>query len=734
MHRLLQTRLASLVCPSAPFLAPRLLRTTVPIVAASLPSSTWATGSPRSHYATHAKGKAISRKPSRIGKHGKKPRPAAEDATASLVTQFRQACETRNVQRIMDLYPSLLEAGALHSYDTRRITQALHVRMRNIHALSKSSDLFPFVQQVTTDIRRGALPPHTYAFVHLLGIYKDSKRFHEGYELWQWLVQQDEQYVSQAAYGAAIELMAYGGIMGLPDLENLYADGLKRFPGTFAEYHLSPEAIVPDRTQPTVIAGIPTILLQGILTARILARDWKKAYLALDTALRLFPTQTPPRYFELFMAERPLPEAYTACMIACRAGVCLAPTHITALITKIRAAIAASPSMADRMMLVRAIANALYAYMQAGGRLESIHVGVFIHTFEQLLPEQIAGVDYEGEAAELRSIIVVAAHEIMSGLIQAGMPLHVHSFEALISLAGKLRFPGLLTTALQDVRTAGLELGPIGTRSAITSAGLVGNKEIIEQLWERVVSAAEAESTQIPFQDWITFTKACRRAKHSDYFRAQLLKLPHAISASIEKHLIHQIDQPESVAMGFQSFHYMTPEDFLSEIDALKTQLKSVEAVLMSGQALDLSKSPFHMHIDPQHPTLGSATDLRAIYDEMTTDPHQPPAPPLTEGSPVRTSLSPTGIPLDELRFQNWCTVLEMMDDAEVYESDFQLALNAAIQERKPFKRGPELLRLRRDKSASLGEAGSLRCRITNLRAAGASDVPISRKVDFANE
>jgi hypothetical protein len=416
---------------------------------------------------------------------------------------------------MMELYPSLLAANILNSYDTRRITQALHVRIRNAHQDQARSDLFPFVQQVVGDMRRGVLEPHDYAFVHLFGIYKDCKRFDEGYTLWQWLVQQDERYVSQAAYGAAIELMAYGGIMKLPDLENLYVDGLKRFPGTFAEYHLAPDAIVPDRTQPTTVKGIPTILLQGILSARILNRDWKNAYLALDTALRLYPTQTPSRYFELFMTERPISEAYTAFMVACRSGVTMRPTHVTALITKMRAAIGASQSMADRMLLVRAVANSMYAYLEAGGQLESIHVGSLIHTFEQLLPEPVAGEDYVGEAAEMRNIIVVTAHEILSDLIQAGMSPQIHPFEALISVSGKLRVPRLLSTTLEDVKTAGIELGPIGTRSAITSAGLLKNKELIEQFWSQVVSAAEANSAQIPFEDWITFTKACRRAGHA---------------------------------------------------------------------------------------------------------------------------------------------------------------------------------------------------------------------------
>lgn len=629
----------------------------------------------------------------------------------------------------MDAYPALLAAGALTAYDSRRITQALHVRMRNAHADDSRAALMPFVQQVVADLRSGTLAPHPYAYVHLFGIFKDGRRFAEGLALWQWLAAQDERHVSQAAYGAALELMAYGGLARLPDLEALYRDALARFPGTFAEYHLSPDAIVPDRAQPTAVAGIPTMLLQGILTARILARDWKRAYLALDTALRLYPAQLPARYFELFMTERPVAEAYTAFLLACRAGVALRPTHVTALFTRLRAAIAASSSMADRMLLVRAIANALYAGLEAGAPLQSIHVGSLIHALEQLLPDRLAGHDYEPHAAELRNAIVAAAHSILSGLIQAGMSPQIHPFEALISLSGKLRVPGLLATTLQDVKTAGIDLGPIGTRSAVTSAGLVGNKELIELLWERLVTVAEAERAQIPFQDWITFTKACRRAAHTDYFRKQLLRLPHAITESIERHLIQQIDQTEPVPSDTNQFDYMSTAELTAEIDGLKSQMKSIEAIVMSGQPLNLRQNPFYMHLDPNNLALGSIDHLRAVYDEYTIDPHQPPLAPSAQASAVQPALSPTGIPLDELRFQNWVTVLEMMDDAEAYESDFQFALDAAIKAGTPLKGAPEVLRLRQDTKRTLRSAGGVSLRVKALRALSPSDVSIFRKI-----
>lgn len=636
--------------------------------------------------------------------------------------QFREACGHRNVQRMMDLYPTLRETGTLTPEDTFILTQALHAYARNPRRGTSQTDIIPLIQQVIGDLQRGAIEPHHLASVHLLGICRHCRRFDEGHDFWQWLIEQDERFVSSHVYGAAIELMATGGMMTLPELEDLYTDALKRFPGTFAEYHLSPDAIVPDRTQPNKVPGIPTTLLQGILTARILARDWKKAYLALDTVLRLYPTQTGNRFFELFITERPITEAYAAYTLACRAGVRLGPTHLTTLITKITSAMEET-SMPDRMMLVRAVANALYAYVETGAELQSIHVAAFIRTLEQVLPEKNVGEDFLGEESGCRNAIVLAAYGIVSGLLQAGMPPQLPLFASLISLAGNMRAPELLVTTLQDLEAAKINLGPIEVRRIITSAGLVGNREVLEHMWERVVSAAEIEGAAISYEDWITLTKACRRASHTDFFFRQLSRLPHAITSRIQNQVLQQIEWAESTSSDASTFQCMSLDRLNSSLDALRVQVQNIEAVTMSGQTLNFMKTPFYMHIDPEQDAIATPEALRTVYDEMTTDPHQPAPLPPADGKRVEAVLSSTGIPLDELRFLNWVTVLEMMALAECHEINSQKNLNKATPSYASLKRTPNLFRIDRAIAKwGFESPGELRLRIKALRT------PISRE------
>jgi hypothetical protein len=587
---------------------------------------------------------------------------------------------------IMDLYPTVVASKRLDHNDTRRIAQALHTHVRSNHfGTSKTPKPFAFVDQLSDDIRAGNLEPHPLAHVHILGIYKECKMFHQGHGFWQWLVDQDATFVSQAVYGAAIELLAYRGDTSLQQLEDLYVDGLKRFPGTFAEYHLSPEAIVPDRTQRINITGLPISLLQGILTARLLSRDWKQAYLALDTALGLFPTETPTRCFELFLLERPVAEAYTVFLLACRSGVCFKPYQLTALMAKLGKSMAASSSPQEKFVILRGMANAMYAYLESGGSLEGPHIGAFLNAFGNLVPFRQPGEELLGNEAVLRNIVVTHAHGTMSTLIQAGLPPQPQLFIALISLAGKLGVPDLLSVTLQDIESARMDIGAIGRRCILASAGFLSDEQLIEDYWTKIVSKGELEDTRSSHAYWVTLAKACNAAGYQSFFEEQISKFQHTISTDAMQEASHQLNLPFRKQGTAQPPLAVDPAEFDSELELLQEKIKNIAAVIMSGQPLDLQNNPFQMSLYPEKRSLGSLEDLRAVYDELTTDPHQPAPPPRSESSPTQAPSSSTGIPLDELRFQNWVTILELMNEAKTTEFEFHRRLDEAIANGRPL-------------------------------------------------
>ncbi|KAF2445559.1 hypothetical protein P171DRAFT_386182 [Karstenula rhodostoma CBS 690.94] len=713
MPALSKASLASIVCPSAPFLAPRLLRTYAPL--AALPLQPWALPTPSRRYISDGKHLKMVQHRKRQGLK----QQILHDHVA-LLQQFRKANTSHDLRSLMDLYPSILSTGALTRDDTRRIAQTLHACMRNPQLLGDTrTHLLSFLQQVIKDLQKGALPVHPIVYVHILGIYKERKMFDEGYALWQWVVQQDDNHVNQAVYGAAIELMAYGKKLRLPELENIYLDALKRFPGTFAEYHLSPDAIVPNRAQPTAIANLPVTLLQGILTARILNNDWKKSYLALDTALRLYPGQLPTRFFEVFMASRQLREAYTVFLVACRAGVVLKPSHVTSVMSRIKASIGRCDSLRDRIVLLRAMANASYAYLEAGGAMEPIHVGQFLTSFASLLPEPAPGRDYQGDMASLRNRIIMNAHQTLSSLLQAGMPPSPQIFTALVTLAGRLRVPDLLRVSLQDAETARVDLGEIGVRIVLDSAGRVGAKDLIEEYWKRIAHKSASDGKQIGWKDWASLARACKRANHLDYFHAQLREQEHAIPASLKDSITAVLE--EEARTTEQTIDISRPEVFENELAGLNQQIKNIAAVIMSGQRLDIKKTPFYMFLDPERPPLAKREHMQEIYDEYTIDPHQPPP----EKGILPTASSPTGIPLDELRFENWVSVVDLMDQAYSLEFERQSKLQRLGEDVARSERKNPLERERSDKLLS---PNILRDHIKSLRDTSVGQFAIRKR------
>ncbi|PVI07484.1 hypothetical protein DM02DRAFT_499229, partial [Periconia macrospinosa] len=584
-----------------------------------------------------------------------------------LMSHMRSACSARNFEHIMHLYPFLLEARSLTQRDVLQIAAAMHVVVRNAHPLSDPiRRVYPFVQRLVEDIKAGSLPPHPFAHLHLLGIFKSLGEYDAGYAFWSWLLRQDDSYVSPPLYGAAIELLVHGHKSTLAELERLYMAALQRFPGTFAAYHLSPNAIIANRDQLIAISDLRSymLLLQGILTARIKHGKWKNAYLDLDTALRLHPTTIPTRFFELFMTNRPLHEEYTVFLVACRAGIVFKPSHLTVLIKKLRASMHLSPQLNDRMILLRAITNAMYAYLEAGGTLEEMHINGFIGAFGSLLPGKKPGEEFVGLEAEYRNALVSMAHHFVLQLILAGVPPHSYLFTALINLAASARVPDMLYATLEDAQLGKVDFGEVERRVILRSAGLIQDLALLEQFWSQIVTLSTEKGQPISPDDWFSFAKACKLGNFEPYFRQQILSLEHTITSNVRIRLDY-IWKEKVVPKQESPVKLTGSTRFASLIKELKAQVDNIITVIMSGQPMDLQKTPFYMTIDPDQKPLGTLEDMRIVYDEFTVDPHQPPQEIEESGEAAVPSTS-TGIPLGELRFLNWVSIVEIMNQADL--------------------------------------------------------------------
>ena len=595
------------------------------------------------------------------------------------------------------MYPALRDQTYLNEKDVLRLASLLHNRFRNSTDLGHDiRQFYPLVEQITSDIRQRRVPPSPPGHVHLLGIYKHLQKYEEGSNFWIWLAAQDDTYVSQAVYGAAIELLAFQKKHSLEQLEEIYLQGLKRFPGGFAEYHLSPEAIVPDRSQYITIPGLPITLLQAILTARILAGDWKGSYLALDTALRLYPSQTPARFFELFVYERHILEGYTCFLMACQAGKVLNIKVLNRILAAFRSKMDSSNSLETRLTLLRGIVTAVYSHTGLSGKLRQETIGSLLTAFAKLVPPPREDkIDSDNTHQKTCIAISETVQGSLEDLIKSGVPRTTSMTNGLISVAARLQRPDLLPP-FPD-----WPYNSITRRCLLKAAGSFRDKKMIEHYWNEIV---ELEGDQLFYQHWVTLAVATYRADHMAFFAEQKSKLAHTLTSDIEDRVgtaLARAESTEPVAVASEpttgSFQFMPYDRLRKQLEGIRGQIRQVANLISSGELLNFYKHPVDMFLDASRMSLGPIEDLRAIYDELTTDNSQRPVAVQHVGEATNVpqpALSPTGIQLDRLRFLNWATITELMNDAAIAEGDLppygptQIPTRNEVRERVKHLRG----------------------------------------------
>lgn len=574
----------------------------------------------------------------------------------------------------------MVQSGLLNHNDTLHVAKLLHNHYRRLPQDAKQRDLpslLRFTDQFIDDFRTGTVQPHRNASLHLISFLKEALQFERGSALWSWLQRRGNEFVDAGVYGAAIEMLAAQGKAELPQLEAMYAEALQRFPGNFAEYHLSPEAMVPDRGQPIMIKGLPVSLLQGILTARIMRGDWRNSYLAFDTVLRLFPTQVPERFFGLFIHRRPLSEAYTAFMMACRSGTVVRPERLTILLRELVGS-QYHAQVKSKLLAVEGMVNAVQAYIGAGGSFGSHHFSMLVKGFEGLLQEPASNGNPASGA--INQLVGDTARETVLTISRAGVTTTLSTAASLVGLAGKAQLPEHLGRAIQDISSMGLEPGGVVHRSIVLAAGQLKHAELLEWSWRNLVESAEAFGTQLDMLDWKALARASVNADQVAFVQQQAASLSHAVTDEITKMIEHEIrkettkETPKDVpARKYSESDIAQANELMPKI---KAQVKSIAAMIKSGQLLNFYAHPLPMSLIPR-PSLGSEAALRTVYDELTTDPRLP-----ATNEPLWPAVkSATGYPMDELRYANWTTINELLVDAELHEQAQKRRIETAFKD-----------------------------------------------------
>jgi tetratricopeptide (TPR) repeat protein len=512
----------------------------------------------------------------------------------------------------------------LSPQDSSRLLQLLHFTIRKDTSGIKSEALRNAADSFAAHLQDKTLAPHHHASLHLLSIYKETRQFDKGKQYWSWLIGQDGEYVDEAVYGAAIELLSHAG-ESLEELEELYRQALKRFPDNFIEYHLSPEAIVPDRGQ-QMLLQIPMTLLQGILTARVLAGDWRNAYLALDTALRLIPDLTPSRFFDVLINERPVPEAVRVFQLACRAKVQLSPTTLTSLISRMRDVVKGIPednpnAFPETLRMAMTVHDLVRAQAGAGGRLTGQNFSSIItKCLLPLVSWYPEGRPIPKDQEDFNLAVTRFAREMLELFLPPDGPGVLSAYNSLITLAGNAKDTESVIYAIKRVTETRNGPDDITCRALLIASAMCGNPEgLWQNAWHTMVAHMEDKKQKLAEKEW---TVLGRSLSYLPGLEAMVFVEEEMKIFSLPGHIKETVrgiakDTPSVV----NPLTYMAAKSI--EFGPLTKRLKEIQQ-LTKEQMIEFNEEAL---LEPffASPTLGSIENLRTIYDELTTDPSQPP-------------------------------------------------------------------------------------------------------------
>jgi len=542
-------------------------------------------------------------------------------------------------------YKQLSQAGVLTPNDISNLARQLHARYR----MDKiKEDIMPHIKTLIEDFKAKKIPGHPLASVHLLSCLKDMEEFALSDEFWAWLVQQDENYCDARTYGATIECLAYQGV-SLSSMEALWEDALDRYSTT----------TVPSVAMNTG-RGVPVMLLQGIITARLFHGNWRAAYDAFDICVRLYPTLTPPRVYELFIYERPVREAYIIFLMACRAGTPPKPGVLTPLLKEVWL----------KTHDVRAMIRLVYSFVGAGGKPNAIHLNSLIGGILGYFPLEMTKDNPEYEPLFQGTLGVVRS--LILAFNQMGVPLSPGSFNTIISVGGKLKRPELVHSGFQELLAAGLQPTMVTYRALLNAVGDMKDETLLEQSWNMLKKGRKELQQRWDMMDWKALIRACVATGREDFLLKELeenkLKL-----GSMFVHNIKGVLNRATLPTGRKPQEEVSPKPPSKQ--QLEKEVRALTEVFSSGQIQDFSASDSEALFDispsdgnPEGVTLSQEqeAELRKIYEKLTI----PTKVVDAQDQTTTATKSITGYSVDALRWENWKAVNRLLFEAECYDME----------------------------------------------------------------
>ncbi|GAB7341024.1 hypothetical protein MBLNU457_7354t2 [Dothideomycetes sp. NU457] len=537
---------------------------------------------------------------------------------------------------------------------------------------------------MTRDMRRRRLPPSHHACYNILFYYDSTRQFDRGAQFWTWLSYQEDTYNSPNTYAAAIQLLAKQGKLQ-HETEALFAQALQRFPSSFVEYHFSPNAVLQDRGQASMIQDMPghMQLLNAIIVARLLQGNSRDAYLGLDTALRLGPERLPLSFYACFIEERPVTEAYKVFQLAARSGSFAHHNATRTLMTKLRQAAAEEPMRCAS--LIRATVTVITQNVKLGATRPQAHA---LHEIIISVLSILESKTWVKLSSQQLRPLTDKLDEIVLSLIEVFGFLdcqpNIAAYNSMIwGLAGRGKRQDLLYRLLQDAEARGLKPTAVTHRAVMRACANAGDAELHAVAWRSLVQTLEGAGNQPRHSDWTLLSGTAVAAGNAEFARQQVKDLSHTLTESTSSFILQDLAGREERFHPW--FEKQLSDAQLREIEAATELLDQIRAdvAIFSAVARDSTSNSAGPSMEQIPLDLGrnqaqvqrdekDRQRFKNVYNNLTSDTSSP-----AEGSASVQSAS--GVPFAELRFRNWQVINELLAEAEVYDDAYNEKINTAV-------------------------------------------------------
>ena len=580
------------------------------------------------------------------------------------------------IKHIFKLYTALLGQDSLEPVDMLMIAWLLVLTLDSqlpSPAITISRYIGVFASHYVTK----ALPPHSEASSHLLSLYSTVGEYEMGARLWDWMVHQDDRYVSTKTYAGAIGLAAAGN-PSLRVCEELYKEALIRYSGRLVSLILSPGFMLPPHLHNRKAVSLNPHLSLADFDARIRKGDWRTAYLNLDTAFRLWSSNIDYRFLNRVLKGRPVHEGYQVYFLFCQAGAYVRGKELYLLLDAMARACEDSVDLGLKRDLTKAMLEAILVFVNSkDATFDERHLDCLIRGFLSILPRQ--GLGSRQKNNKLDIIVSSFLSYLKEWFLSRGSKLGSRIPITVISWGRKLRNKSSFKWALSEIRNRDQNVTTQSLRaeysppnrvlynSLLYAAGEVRSPETVKTAWKSLARRLRSTRFGPRLSDWRHFAAAAKRTDLVPYCNLQLdLFVSKGKIGALKAKKADYVSRARRNYPSDQGMHGENPYTRIA-IEAFVQGARAILGDYDSATSKGTNNISLIRSFIWRWPATVPEEWQRRLYDELSSKSglELSAVSMLYIGGKARKSL---GISYRDLRYRSWKTINNLLLQAEAFE------------------------------------------------------------------